>query len=90
MTLKAVSENLHSTMKSLSQVILGKQLQIKLSLTCILARGHLLIEDLPGTGKTTLAQALASVLGLDFRPSINAHALAAFRHMTPARGDKPC
>jgi MoxR-like ATPase len=50
-----------------SQVILGKEHQIKLSLACILARGHLLIEDLPGMGKTTLAHTLAQVLGLDFR-----------------------
>jgi MoxR-like ATPase len=50
-----------------SQVILGKDHQIRLSLACILARGHLLIEDLPGMGKTTLAHTLAQVLGLDFR-----------------------
>ena len=52
-----------------SQVILGKQIQIKLSLACLLAGGHLLIEDLPGMGKTTLAHTLALVLGLDFRRS---------------------
>jgi MoxR-like ATPase len=50
-----------------SSVILGKQQQVKLSLTCILAGGHLLIEDLPGMGKTTLAHTLAKVLGLEFR-----------------------
>jgi MoxR-like ATPase len=50
-----------------STVILGKQNQIKLSLTCLLAGGHLLIEDLPGMGKTTLAHTLANVLGLGFR-----------------------
>jgi MoxR-like ATPase len=50
-----------------SQVILGKEHQIRLSLACILARGHLLIEDLPGMGKTTLAHTLAQALGLDFR-----------------------
>ena len=52
-----------------SQVILGKQTQIKLSLACLLAGGHLLIEDLPGMGKTTLAHTLAQVLGLNFRRS---------------------
>jgi MoxR-like ATPase len=52
---------------ALNRVILGKEPQIKLALACILARGHLLIEDLPGMGKTTLAHALAQVLGLDFR-----------------------
>lgn len=49
-----------------SEVILGKEQQIKLALACILARGHLLIEDLPGMGKTTLAHTLAQVLGLSF------------------------
>ncbi len=49
------------------QVILGKETQLKLSLACILARGHLLIEDLPGMGKSTLAHTLAQVLGLEFR-----------------------
>lgn len=50
-----------------SEVILGKEHQIKLALACILARGHLLIEDLPGMGKTTLAHTLAQVLGLQFQ-----------------------
>lgn len=49
------------------QVILGKETQLKLALACILARGHLLIEDLPGMGKSTLAHTLAQVLGLEFR-----------------------
>ena len=48
------------------QIILGKEAQIRLALACVLARGHLLIEDLPGVGKTTLAQVLARTLGLDF------------------------
>ena len=52
-----------------SQVILGKQTQVKLSLACLLSGGHLLIEDLPGMGKTTLAHTLAQVLGLNFRLS---------------------
>ena len=50
----------------ISEVILGKHTPIKLALACLLARGHLLIEDLPGVGKTTLAHALASTLGLQF------------------------
>src|SRR6187455_1808485 len=45
-------------------IILGKELQIRLALACLLARGHLLIVDIPGVGKTTLAHALAQVLGL--------------------------
>ena len=48
----------------LETVILGKPGQIRLCLACLLARGHLLIEDVPGVGKTTLAHALAHVLGL--------------------------
>ena len=49
-----------------SQIILGKEGQIRLALACLLARGHLLIEDLPGVGKTTLAHVLAKLLGLNF------------------------
>jgi len=49
---------------TLEAVILGKPTQIRLCLACLLARGHLLIEDVPGVGKTTLAHALAHVLGL--------------------------
>lgn len=48
-------------------VILGKEPQIRLALACLLARGHLLIEDLPGVGKTTLAHLLARLLGLQFQ-----------------------
>jgi MoxR-like ATPase len=49
-----------------ANVILGKDEQIRLSLACFLARGHLLIEDVPGVGKTTLAHVLAQCLGLNF------------------------
>jgi len=48
-------------------VILGKQRQIRLTLACLLARGHLLIEDVPGVGKTILAHLLARLLGLQFQ-----------------------
>ncbi|OGA18719.1 MAG: AAA family ATPase [Betaproteobacteria bacterium RIFCSPLOWO2_02_FULL_66_14] len=48
-------------------IILGKENQIRLALACLLARGHLLIEDLPGVGKTTLAHVLAKSLGLQFQ-----------------------
>jgi len=51
----------------LSSVIFGKKQQIKLSLTCLFSEGHLLIEDLPGMGKTTLSHALAAVLGLSYQ-----------------------
>ena len=50
----------------ISEVILGKNTPIRLALACLLGRGHLLIEDIPGVGKTTLAHALASTLGLQF------------------------
>ncbi|RLA23284.1 MAG: AAA family ATPase [Gammaproteobacteria bacterium] len=50
-----------------SKVVLGKEHEIKLALCCLLAEGHLLIEDLPGVGKTTLSHTLAKLLGLDFR-----------------------
>lgn len=49
------------------KIILGKERQIRLALACLLARGHLLIEDLPGVGKTTLSHVLARLLGLDFQ-----------------------
>lgn len=51
---------------NVGKVLIGKQQQIKLSLACLFAQGHLLIEDLPGMGKTTMAHALAKVLGLSY------------------------
>lgn len=57
---------INNMLASASQIILGKEIQIRLALACLLARGHLLIEDLPGVGKTTLAQTLAKLLGLHF------------------------
>jgi MoxR-like ATPase len=51
----------------ISSVVLGKEEQIRLALTCLLAKGHLLIEDIPGIGKTTLAKVLSKCLGLNFR-----------------------
>ena len=54
-------------LKQLNSLILGKSAEVKLAVVCILARGHLLLEDLPGVGKTTLAHGLAVALGLDFR-----------------------
>lgn len=60
-------DRLATALAALDRVILGKPTQIRLCLACLLARGHLLLEDVPGMGKTTLAQALARVLGLDTR-----------------------
>ncbi len=54
------------TLAQIGTVLLGKEQQVKLALTCLFAKGHLLIEDLPGMGKTTLAHALANVLGLSY------------------------
>ncbi|GAA5435896.1 AAA family ATPase [Deinococcus aquaticus] len=58
---------LQAALTQLDSVILGKGGQVRLALACLLARGHLLIEDQPGVGKTTLAQALARTCGLEFR-----------------------
>ncbi|GAA6133493.1 AAA family ATPase [Oceaniserpentilla sp. 4NH20-0058] len=58
---------LTSVLDALNQVVLGKEHQVKLALGCLLAKGHLLIEDLPGMGKTTLSHALANVLGLQYQ-----------------------
>ena len=60
----ADSAALHRAVGTLETIILGKPAQVRLCVACLLARGHLLIEDVPGVGKTTLAHALAHVLGL--------------------------
>jgi MoxR-like ATPase len=59
-----IRQNLEDTLEALNSIVLGKPREIKLALTAVLAAGHLLIEDLPGMGKTTLAQAMSKVLGL--------------------------
>lgn len=56
-----------SIVEQISTVIFGKERQIRLALACLLAQGHLLIEDMPGIGKTTLAHCLARTLGLAFQ-----------------------
>src|ERR1700742_2315728 len=58
------ASTLATAIQTLETIILGKSVQVRLCLACLLARGHLLIEDVPGVGKTTLAHALAHVLGL--------------------------
>ena len=57
----------HHLLAAANEIILGKPHKIRLALCCLLARGHLLIEDIPGVGKTTLAQALAKLLGLQYQ-----------------------
>jgi MoxR-like ATPase len=59
-------ERLAAVIDTLGSIVVGKQTPLKLALACLLARGHLLIEDIPGVGKSTLAQALAATLGLQY------------------------
>jgi MoxR-like ATPase len=63
----AGSGPIQRVIQAAGSVILGKETQVRLALACLLARGHLLIEDLPGMGKTTLAHVLARSLGLQFQ-----------------------
>lgn len=56
-----------TVIETASTLILGKRSRLELALTCLIAGGHLLIEDVPGTGKTTLAHVMAQLFGLDFR-----------------------
>ena len=58
---------LEPVIRQAGRIILGKDRQIRLAVACLLARGHLLIEDLPGVGKTTLAHVLATSLGLEYQ-----------------------
>jgi MoxR-like ATPase len=60
-------KQIERVVNQVGSIILGKEQQIRLAIACLLARGHLLIEDIPGVGKTTLAHALASSLGLNFQ-----------------------
>ncbi|WP_018873582.1 MoxR family ATPase [Thioalkalivibrio sp. ALJ16] len=63
----SASEALQRVENALNEVLLGKPEPIRLALACLLANGHLLIEDQPGVGKTTLAHALANAMGLEYR-----------------------
>ena len=63
----AVAPLLEDVLSQANRVVLGKQRALRLALSCLLSQGHLLIEDFPGLGKTTLAHTLAQVLGLRFR-----------------------
>ncbi len=58
---------LQPVLAQLNSVILGKEPSVRLAVTCLLAQGHLLIEDLPGVGKTTLSHAIAQTLGLSYQ-----------------------
>ncbi len=62
-----MKDTLDRVVSEAGHIILGKEQAIRLALACLLARGHLLIEDLPGVGKTVLAHTLAKLLGLDYQ-----------------------
>ncbi len=62
-----LQELIDTAVAEVGKVLLGKEPQVRLALCCLFARGHLLIEDLPGMGKTTLCHALADVLGLSWK-----------------------
>ena len=59
-------KKMHAVAQQVGQIIVGKDVQVRQALTCLLAGGHLLVEDVPGVGKTTLAHALAISLGMEF------------------------
>ena len=62
-----MQNTLTQLLNSANQIILGKEQQIRLAMCCLLAKGHLLIEDIPGVGKTTLSHTLAKLLGLNYQ-----------------------
>lgn len=62
-----MEHNLETLITQANQIILGKDRQIRLAVCCLLAKGHLLIEDIPGVGKTTLSHALAKLFGMDYQ-----------------------
>ncbi|HWU75323.1 MAG TPA: MoxR family ATPase [Rhodanobacter sp.] len=63
----SLQQRLEAAMAQVNRVLLGKPRQVKLSFTCLIAGGHLLLEDVPGVGKTTLAHALAATFSLEFQ-----------------------
>src|SRR5690348_18185458 len=64
---EALQQRLQAAIDQVNRVLLGKPHQVKLAFTCLIAGGHLLLEDVPGMGKTTLAHALAATFGLEFQ-----------------------
>ncbi|AHX12758.1 ATPase AAA [Dyella jiangningensis] len=64
---EALHARLEAAMAQVNRVLLGKPRQVKLAFTCLIAGGHLLLEDVPGVGKTTLAHALAASFALEFQ-----------------------
>ena len=72
MTVRSATQNIPTAhrlavvLQQLAEIVVGKEAPLKVAIACLLARGHLLIEDIPGVGKSTLAQALATTLGLKY------------------------
>lgn len=66
-TMPSIQQEIDTIVAEAGRIILGKERLIRLAIACVLAEGHLLIEDVPGVGKTTLAQTLAHILGLHYR-----------------------
>jgi MoxR-like ATPase len=64
---ETLQQHLHAAIAQVNKVLLGKTRQVKLAFTCLIAGGHLLLEDVPGVGKTTLAHALAATFALEFQ-----------------------
>jgi MoxR-like ATPase len=64
---ESLQQRLDAAMAQVNLVLLGKPRQVKLAFACLIAGGHLLLEDVPGVGKTTLAHALAATFALDFQ-----------------------
>lgn len=65
-SIETLQSVIDTAVTAIEKIILGKPVQVRLAVCCLLARGHCLIEDLPGVGKTTLSQAIAHVFGLAF------------------------
>jgi MoxR-like ATPase len=65
-SIAGITADVEKAVGAIETIILGKSTQIRLAVCCLLARGHCLIEDLPGVGKTTLSQTIARVFGLEF------------------------
>ncbi len=65
-SIETLQVEINAAISAIEKIILGKPVQIRLAVCCLLARGHCLIEDLPGVGKTTLSQTIAHVFGLAF------------------------
>ncbi len=65
-SIEILQTGINTAVTAIEKIILGKPVQVRLAVCCLLARGHCLIEDLPGVGKTTLSQAIAHVFGLAF------------------------